>query len=298
MQWLAALCVKRPIFASVLILVICVIGLAGYANLGVDRFPNIDFPVVVVTTTQPGAAPEDIETEITDKVEQAVNTISGIDELRSITTEGASQVVVTFLIEKDVNIAAQEVRDRINTVIPQLPKDIDLPVVQKLDPDASPILYYALRSENHTVRETTELADKRVRRSLESIDGVGQVNIIGGRKRQINVMLDPIKLRGAGVTVLDVQRAIAAQNLTMPGGRVETGPGELTVRIHGRVHDPNQIADLVIRRAENHSITVRDVGDVLDSEEEADSAAILNGTSTVLLAIRKQSTSRGDWATW
>ncbi len=289
MQWLAALCVKRPIFASVLILVICVIGLAGYANLGVDRFPNIDFPVVVVTTTQPGAAPEDIETEITDKVEEAVNTISGIDELRSITTEGASQVVVTFLIEKDVNIAAQEVRDRINTVIPQLPKDIDLPVVQKLDPDASPIVYYALRSETHSVRETTELADKRVRRSLESVDGVGQVQIVGGRKRQINVMLDPIKLRGAGVTVLDVQRAIAAQNVTMPGGRVETGPGELTVRIHGRVTDPNQIADLVIRRSEQHSITVRDVGDVQDSEEEADSAAILNGTSTVLLAIRKQS---------
>ncbi len=289
MQWLAALCVKRPIFASVLILVLCVVGLAGYAQLGVDRFPNIDFPVVVVTTTQPGAAPEDIETEITDKVEEAVNTISGIDELRSITTEGASQVVVTFVIEKDVNIAAQEVRDRINTVIPQLPKDIDLPIVQKMDPDASPVLYYALRSDTHSVRETTELADKRVRRSLESIDGVGQVQLLGGRKRQINVLLDPIKLRAAGVTVIDVQRAIGAQNLTMPGGRVETGPTELTIRIHGRVTDPNQIADLVIRRAENHSITVRDVGNVEDSEEEADSAAILNGTPTVLLALRKQS---------
>src|SRR5450631_1976734 len=247
MQWLAALCVRRPIFASVLILVLCVIGIAGYVQLGVDRFPNIDFPVVVVTTTQPGAAPEDIETEITDKVEEAVNTISGIDELRSITTEGASQVVVTFLIEKDVNVAAQEVRDRINTIIPQLPKDIDLPVVQKLDPDASPILYFALRSDSHSVRETTELADKRVRRSLESIDGVGQVVLVGGRKRQINVMLDPIKLRGAGVTVLDVQRAIAAQNLTTPGGRVDTGPGELTVRIHGRVTDPAQIGEVVLR---------------------------------------------------
>jgi HAE1 family hydrophobic/amphiphilic exporter-1 len=289
MQWLAALCVKRPIFASVLILVLCVIGIAGYLQLGVDRFPNIDFPVVVVTTTQPGAAPEDVETEITDKVEEAVNTISGIDELRSITTEGASQVVVTFVIEKDVNIAAQEVRDRINTVLPNLPKDIDQPIVQKLDPDASPILYFALRSDNHSVRETTELADKRVRRSLESIDGVGQVQLIGGRKRQINVMLDPIKLRGAGVTVLDVQRAIASQNLTTPGGRVDTGPGELTVRIHGRVTDPNQIGDLVVRRSESHSTTVRDVGTVVDGEEDADSAAILNGTPTVLLALRKQS---------
>ncbi len=289
MQWLAALCVKRPIFASVLILVLCVIGIAGYAQLGVDRFPNIDFPVVVVTTTQPGAAPEDVETEITDKVEEAVNTISGIDELRSVTTEGASQVIVTFVIEKDVNIAAQEVRDRVNTVIPQLPKEIDQPVVQKLDPDSSPILYFALRSENHSVRETTELADKRVRRQLESIDGVGQVQLVGGRKRQINVMLDPIKLRGAGVTVVDVQRAIESQNMTTPGGRVDTGPGELTVRIHGRVTDPNEIGSLIVKRSGDHSTTVSDVGSVEDSEEDADSAAILSGTPTVLLALRKQS---------
>ena len=232
-------------------------------QLGVDRFPNVDFPVVVVTTTQPGAAPEDIETEITDKVEEAGNTISGIDELRSITTEGASQVVVTFVIEKNVDIASQEVRDRINTIIPQLPKDIDQPPVQKLDPDASPIHDFALRSDTHTVRETTELADNRVRRALESIDGVGQVTLLGGRKRQINVMLDPIKLRGAGVTVIDVQHAIAAQNLTTPGGRVDTGPGELTVRVHGRVTDPAQLADVIVRRSEGHSITVRDVGDVV-----------------------------------
>ena len=122
MQWLASFCVRRPIFASVLILLIFVIGIAGYLQLGVDRFPNIDFPIVVVTTTQPGAAPEDIETEITDKVEEAVNTISGIDELRSVTTEGVSQVVITFVLEKDVDVAAQEVRDRVNSVLPDLPE--------------------------------------------------------------------------------------------------------------------------------------------------------------------------------
>jgi HAE1 family hydrophobic/amphiphilic exporter-1 len=122
MQWLAALCVRRPIFASVLILLVCVFGIAGYLQLGVDRFPNIDFPVVVVTTTQPGAAPEDIETEITDKVEEAVNTISGIDELRSITTEGVSQVVVTFVVDKNVDVGAQEVRDRVNTILQNLPR--------------------------------------------------------------------------------------------------------------------------------------------------------------------------------
>src|SRR5262252_3689171 len=145
MQWLAAVCVRRPVFASVLILVICVVGAAGYISLGVDRFPDVDLPIVVVTTILPGAAPEDVETEITDKVEEAVNTISGIDELRSITTEGVSQVIVTFVIDKDVDIGAQEVRDRLNTVLGDLPKDIDQPVVQKLDPDAQPILYFALR---------------------------------------------------------------------------------------------------------------------------------------------------------
>jgi hydrophobic/amphiphilic exporter-1 (mainly G- bacteria), HAE1 family len=304
-QWLAAICVKRPIFASVLILVLCVIGIAGYAQLGVDLFPNVDLPIVVVVTNEPGAAPEDIETEITDKIEEAVNTISGIDELRSVTTEGVSQVAITFVLEKDVNVAAQEVRDRLNTVLADLPKDIDQPVVQRLDPDASPILYFALKSAprsrpgsgeagdlpSHTVRETTELADKRVRRALESIDGVGQVQLLGGRKRQINVILDPIRLRGANVTVIDVQHAIANQNLTMPGGRVDTGPGEYTVRVHGRVTDPAQIGDLVVRQEAGHSIRVRDVGEVEDGEEEVDSAALLDGKPMVLLSLRKQSGS-------
>jgi multidrug efflux pump subunit AcrB len=144
MQWLAQLCVKRPVFATVLILVICVVGIFGYQKLGVDRFPKIDLPIITVTTRLPGAAPEDVETEITDKVEEAVNTISGIDELRSISAEGTSLVFITFLLEKDADVAAQEVRDRLNTVIPELPRGIDLPLVTKLDPDASPVLFIAL----------------------------------------------------------------------------------------------------------------------------------------------------------
>src|SRR5438876_8272 len=135
MQWLAEVCVKRPVFATVLILVVCVIGMFGYQKLGVDRFPKIDLPIITVTTRLPGAAPEDVETEITDKVEEAVNTISSIDELRSISSEGVSLVFVTFLLEKDPDVGAQEVRDRLNTIIPDLPKGIDLPLVTKLDPD-------------------------------------------------------------------------------------------------------------------------------------------------------------------
>src|SRR6186997_3450610 len=138
MQWLAALCVRRPVFASVLILSLTVVGAFAFLQLGVDRFPKVDFPTVVVTTVLPGAAPEEIETEITDKIEEAVNTISGIDELRSTSSEGISQVFISFVLEKNVDTASQEVRDKVNQVLRDLPKEIDPPVVDKVDPDAAP----------------------------------------------------------------------------------------------------------------------------------------------------------------
>src|SRR5512138_2576020 len=194
MQWLAEVCVKRPVFATVLILVICVVGLFGYGKLGVDRFPKIDLPIITVTTRLPGAAPEEVETEITDKVEEAVNTISAIDELRSTSSEGVSLVVVSFLLEKDADIAAQEVRDRVNRVLPLLPKTIQQPTVEKFDPDAAPVMTLAV-SASKPVRDITEYADKTLRRQLESVNGVGQVVVVGGRQRQINVWLDADRLR-------------------------------------------------------------------------------------------------------
>ena len=151
MQWLAALCVKRPVFASVLILTLTVVGIFSFTRLGVDRFPKVDFPTVMVTTVQPGAAPEQIETEITDKIEEAVNTISGIDDLRSVSSEGISQVIVAFVLEKDTDVAAQEVRDKLNGVLPRLPKTIQQPRVDRMDPDAAPVLSLALTA-NQPVR--------------------------------------------------------------------------------------------------------------------------------------------------
>ncbi|AKV00761.1 RND multidrug efflux transporter [Labilithrix luteola] len=291
MQWLAEICVRRPIFATVLILLILVIGTAGYVKLGVDRFPNVDLPIVVVTTRLPGAAPEDVETEISDKVEEAVNTISGIDELTSISSEGVSQVIIRFVLEKSTDVASQEVRDRLQLIMQDLPKGIDLPTVQKMDPDASPIIQLALKWDGHAVQEVTELADKRVRRALETVNGVGQVAIVGGQKRQVNVWLDPVRMRGSNVTALDVQRAIANQNLTVPGGRVDTGPEQLTLRIHGRVERASEIGGLVVRQEAGHSILVRDVGRVEDGAEERETSALLNGEPTIILAIRKQSGS-------
>ena len=140
MQWLAALSVRRPVFATVLILSLTVIGGFSFFQLGVDRFPKVDFPTVLVTTVQPGAAPEQIETDITDKIEEAVNTISGIDELRSTSSEGISIVMVRFLLDKPADVAAQEVRDKINSVLPRLPKTILQPRIERMDPDSAPVL--------------------------------------------------------------------------------------------------------------------------------------------------------------
>ena len=234
MQWLASLCIRQPVFTWVLMLLFIVTGAFGYFSLGVDQFPKVDFPAIVVTTTENGAAPEEIETELTDKIEGAVNTISGIDELRSTSSQGVSLVILSFNLDKNSDVAAQEVRDHINNVLPDLPKGIDQPVVSKIDPDASPILYVTLHSPG-SLRDTTELADKRVRRQIESINGVWQVNILGGRKRQINVWLDPLKLRAVGLAPSDVERALEQQNLSVPGGQIETGPKSLALRVEGRV---------------------------------------------------------------
>src|SRR5947199_5044356 len=288
MQWLAELCVKRPVFATVLILSLTVIGVFSFTRLGVDRFPKIDFPTITVTKVQPGAAPEQIETEISDKIEEAVNTISGIDELRSVSSEGISQVIISFLLEKDADIAAQEVRDRINRVIPLLPKTIQQPTVEKFDPDAAPVLTLAV-SANKPVRDITEYADKVLRRQLESVNGVGQVLILGGRQRQINIWLDADRLRAYNLTVTDVSRALQAQNIEIPGGRVDQGPQSVTLRTRGRVQTVAEFGDIVIREKDGHPVRVIDVARVEDGQAEAETIANVNGAGTVLLQVRRQS---------
>jgi HAE1 family hydrophobic/amphiphilic exporter-1 len=289
MQWLAAISVKRPVFASVLILSLTVVGAFAFSLLGVDRFPKVDFPTVVVTTVQPGAAPEQIETEVSDKIEEAVNTISGIDELRSISSEGVSQVLISFLLDKDPDVAAQEVRDKVNGALPRLPKTIQQPRVDRFDPDAAPVLSLALTANNKPVREITEYADKVLRRQLESVTGVGQVLVIGGRQRQINVWLDADRLRSHNLTVTDVARALQAQNIEVPGGRMDQGPQSVTLRTRGRVQTVAEFSDIVIRQTDGHPIRVADVAAVEDGAADAETVANVNGSGTVLLQVRRQS---------
>ncbi len=288
MQWLAEICVRRPVFASVLILSLTVVGIFAFGQLGVDRLPQVDFPTVAVTTRLPGAAPEQVESEVTDKIEEAVNTISGIDQLSSNSAEGISQVIVTFRLEKNADVAAQEVRDRINRILPLLPRTITQPTIEKQDPDAAPILTIAVTAKK-PIRDVTEYTDKVLRRRLESTDGVGQVLVIGGRKRQINVWVDADRLHAYNLTVNDVSRALLSQNADIPGGRIDQGPQSITMRTRGRVDAPDEFGTLVLRQVEGHPVQVNDVGRVDDGVADVTTLANIDGDPTVLLMIRKQS---------
>src|SRR5687768_3049638 len=245
MQWLAEVCVKRPVFATMLILSIVVIGGFSFFRLGVDLFPKIDFPTITVTVINPGASPQEMETEVTEKVEEAVNTISGIDELRSTSIEGISQVFVQFILEKDVNVAAQEVENRVQTVIPNLPETAEQPTVQKLDTDAAPVLRISV-SAPVNLREVTEIAKNKIKERIESVNGVGQITIIGGAERQINVWVDPDKMRSYNVTPAEVAAALRIQNVEFPSGRLDEGQKETSVRTMGKIQKPSEFDNVVV----------------------------------------------------
>ncbi|HEY0323372.1 MAG TPA: efflux RND transporter permease subunit [Pyrinomonadaceae bacterium] len=288
MQKLAEICVRRPVFATMLILSLTVVGIFSFKSLGVDLFPKIDLPTITVTVINPGASPQEIETEITDKVEGAVNTISGIDELRSTSVEGVSQVFITFLLEKNADIAAQEVRDKINLIVSDLPDTAEQPIVQKLDTDAAPVLRIAV-SAPRSLREVTDIADKKIKERIESINGVGNVEIVGGRTREIQIWVDPDKMRAFNVPVSEVATAMRQQNLEVPGGRIDEGARELTVRTMGRITNPADFNNVVVATRGNYSVKLSDIGYVEDGAEEQRTSAKLNGQPAVTLVVSKQS---------
>src|SRR5688500_14518191 len=288
MQWLAEICVKRPVFATMLIMSLVTVGAFSFFSLGVDLFPKIDFPTITVTVVNPGASPEEIETEITEKIEEAVNTVSGIDELRSISIEGISQVFVQFVLEKDVNVAAQEVENRVQTVIPNLPQTAEQPTVQKLDTDAAPVLRISV-SAPVSLREVTEVAENQIKERIESVNGVGQITIIGGQRRQINVWVDPDKMRSYNVTPAEVSTALRIQNIEFPSGRLDEGQKETSVRTMGKILKPEQFDDVVVATRGTYQVKIKDLGHTEDGAEEIRSEARLNGKPAVTLIVAKQS---------
>lgn len=288
MHTLADICIKRPVFASMIVLSLVVVGAAAYLNLGVDRFPSVDLPTVRVSTALPGASPEEVEVLISQRLEEVINTVEGIDELRSISGPGVSLILVSFDLNREIDVAAQDVRDRVATVVNRLPRDARPPVIAKFDNDSAPVMTIAL-SGNRAVRELTELADKIAKVQFERSTGVGEVLIVGGQERAISIWLDANRLASYNIPVAAVRDALVRQNADLPGGNVTTDTREQTLRTMGRVEDPRDFQHLMITNRGGVPLRVSDVGRVEDGTKEQRSLARLDGRPTVVLEIRRQS---------
>ena len=287
MQKLAEISIKRPVFAAMLILALVVVGASSYYRLGVDRFPTVDLPTIAVRTQVPGAAPEEMESLVSDVIEEAVNTVEGIRELRSVSSQNRSTIIATFDLSRNIDTAAQDVRDRVATVVRQLPPGIDPPLISKFDNESTPILTIALAGDR-SVRELTELADKVVKPQIERSNGVGEVLIVGGLERAINIWVDADRLEAYRLPITRVAEALVRQNTDVPGGNVTAGQQEQTLRTVGRIADPKAFNDLVIGTVNHAPIRVSDIGYAEDGTKEQRTVARLNGLPTVVLSIRRQ----------
>ena len=284
---LAEVSLRRPVFATMIILALMVFGMLSYPKVGVDLFPNVEFPFVTVTVVYPGTDPATMEREVAEPIEEAVNTLGGIRALRSTNQEGVTFVILEFELEVSADQAVQDVRDRIARVQNQLPAAADPPLVDKFDVGAAPVMTLSL-SGALPARKLTQVADKIVKERIQRVRGVGGVDLVGGREREIHVYVDPDRLSGHGVTVTDISQAISAQNIEVPAGSFKSGSRELTVKTKGQVGSADEIADLLIP-ASPSGLRIRDVARVVDGMEEAKSASFLDGQSSISLVVKKQS---------
>lgn len=282
------LCIKRPVFTTMLIMSLVVLGAASWMELGIDLFPKVDLPTVTVTTRLQGASPEEIETQITKRIEEVVNTINGIDELRSSTIEGQSQVFATFLLEKDINIAANEVRDKVSAIVSLFPPGTDAPIIEKFDPDSSPIMAIIV-SGKRSAREITEIADKKIKRTLETVKDIGAISMVGDRKREIQITVNPERLNAYNLSIQQIKDAIRKQNIEVPGGRITWQEKEEGLRTLGRIEKVSDFNDLIVADFKGGPVRIKDIGAVIDGEVEPRTISRLDGNSAVSLLVRKQS---------
>jgi HAE1 family hydrophobic/amphiphilic exporter-1 len=292
---LADVSVRRPVFAVMMSAALLVLGWFSYRDLGLDLMPKTDYPTVSVFTSLPGASAEEIETTVTKPIEAAVNTINGIDELRCSSSQGNSRCTITFVLEREIEAATQDVRDKVAAV--HFPRDTEPPTVNKMDPDAAPVLtlvVYAQRSP----KELTQIADKQIKEVLETVQDVGEVSLMGNRRREIRILLDPARLTAYGLTTAQVFNAVARQNIETPGGSFITGPSEIAMRTMGRLRDVKDFEQIVLAYNTGSAVTVADVARVSDSNEEVRSQTRLwekwmgkdaQGVNAISLMIRKQS---------
>jgi hydrophobic/amphiphilic exporter-1 (mainly G- bacteria), HAE1 family len=284
---LSEICVQRPVFATMLILFLVVLGVFSFMDLGVDLFPRTDPATVTVRVQLPGASPEEVTSQVILPLEESIAAISGIDEMRAMVTEGSGNIIITFVLERDIGEASEDVREKVSQAMRKLPPNVLPPTVAKSDPDSDPVITMAV-SGNRPVRELTEIADKQIRRAIETVDGVGGVDIAGGRYRQINLYMDLDKLNAYNLSAQDVERAIQTENVETPGGRVVRGPNELGVRTLGRVERVQEFGNIIVKNVGGAPIRVRDVAYAEDGMAEERTFAYYKFKPAVLLDVRRQ----------
>ncbi len=287
MHWLAETCVRRPIFALMLTTALVVAGIVSYPQLGIARFPKLDLPTVIVSVIYPGAAPAEVESEVTQILEDAVATVAGIEELRSLSQEGRGLVLITFGLSRRLDAAVQDVRDAVASVAARLPPGIDPPVVRQQDLDASPVLTLAL-SGPLSAQELYVFADRAVKDVIESSAGVGAVDILGAAPRAVRIDLDARRLAAYRISVLEVRDALVRQNVEIPGGRVDAGAREFTLRTMGRVAEARRFADLAVTTVNGGTVRLGDLGTVIDGTKEVRRLARLDGEPAVVLQVQRQ----------
>lgn len=287
-MWLADTSIKRPVFATMVIATLVIFGVVSYPGIGVDLFPKVDFPIVNITTTLKGANPEIMDIDVTDKIEEAINTINGVKTINSSSTEGVSTVSVEFILERDIDLAVQDVREKISSIRSKLPRDIDEPVIEKVDPDATPILWLALTGEK-SPRELSTYADEVLKEQLQKISGVGAIRLAGLRLRQVRIWLDSDRLRAYQITAHDVIRALQRESIELPGGRIESNTKEYSIKVKGEFLRVQEFNDLIVGYNKGAPVRLRDIGRAEDGIEEKRSIARFNGLPAVGMGIQKQS---------
>lgn len=288
MQWLAEICVHRPVFATVIVMFLTVVGAFSFFTLGVDRFPKIDVPTISVSTSNSGAAPAEMETEVTDPIEGVLNTVPGVDEMRSSSSRGSSRITLSFNLEKNPDQAFQEVQQKLSTITWRLPEEADPPVARKSDPDSSPVLMYAVSSPRD-ITELSDMVEVLIQEKIESSDGVGEVVVFGGRPKQIKLYVDPDRLRAYGLSVNQVTSAVSAQNQELPGGTLVEGAKTVGLRTISKLTNVEDFNDIVIATKNGFPIKFRQIGRVVETGEDPSSTYSLDNNPTVAIAIRKQS---------
>ncbi|MBW7932782.1 MAG: efflux RND transporter permease subunit [Gemmatimonadaceae bacterium] len=286
---LSALAIRRPVFTAMVMSALVVLGFFSYRRLPIDQFPEIDFPIVAVQTVYPGASASSVEREVTRRLEEAFNPVQDVKKITSVSLEGVSQVIVEFQLGRNVDVAAQDLRSKIDAIRRDLPDGVEPPLVQKFDFGAMPIVSIALSNPNLSMARLTALADETIRRRHESVGGVGEVRISGGLKREVRVYLQPARMEALGITVPQVSMALRSQNLDVPAGRVQLGAREQLVRVSGRIKTPEQFADIIVATRNGQVVRLGDLARIEDGTEEERSLALVDAKRAIGIDLIKVS---------